>query len=216
MGEINNSKWEESTTSHSNSGGGIRRMKIEPDSKVIVRLTEDDFEHSWIHFIRGVDKDGNEAIRRVVCLGKEKCPICQLMKIIPKKTKSWGARHYFYYNVIDRNEQKERGGKFKVKLMQVGKKIHDQVYSKIKKYGLPTTYDLEVTRTGKNWNDTSYIVELDKQFPLTKKEKKRINKSSDKGGNYILSDFTAKQDIDEIMSMLKRKHRRLLKQAQEE
>jgi len=216
MGEIDNNKWESSTASHNNGGGGIRRLKINPDSKVVVRFVTDDFEHSWIHFIKGVDKDGNDAIRRVVCLGKDHCPICQLMKIIPKKTKTWGARHYFYYNVIDRQEQEKNGGKFKVKLMQAGKKIHDQVYSKIKKYGLPTTYDLEVTRQGKNWNDTVYLVELDKQFPLTKKEKKRINKSPENGGAYNLTDFTAKQDVDEIMALLRKKHRRLLKQAQEE
>lgn len=209
----NKSKWSEGVVQPRSSGGGssmYRILKIVTGEKYIVRLTEDNYEHGWIHWIEGVDKDGNLAKRKVVCLGKEKCPVCQVMKLSPEDTVKWKAKHVYFMNIIDRGHQKENG-KTRVHLLQCGSMLYNDIAAIIEKYGLPTTYDMEIKRTGIEWKDTKYKAMLDEKYPLTEKELKRIAKTPEEGGNYNLLDQVARKDVDEILLCMRKRHRNLLK-----
>jgi len=210
----NKKKWSDGTVKPAGEGKSLqfRVLKIVTGKKYIVRLTEDNYEQGWIHWIEGVDKDGNIATRRVVCLGKDKCPVCQVMKLIPDETKKWKAKHVFFMNIIDREHQKENG-KTRVHLLQCGSMLYNDIAAIIEKYGMPTTYDIEIKRTGTTWETTKYKAMLDEKYPLTEKELKRIARPPEEGGNYNLLEQVAKKDVDEILTCMRKRHKKLLKET---
>lgn len=188
-------KYRSSSTGISENREVIRRMKLVL-GKNIIRLASKDFEKAWVHYFEGVRSDGNIGIRKVVCLGKAGCPLC-------KKEKS--AKCEWYFNVIDRIEQKENKGKFEVKLLTVGKTIFEQIRELAidDEYGNPELYNLKITRKGKGKFDTKYsVVASTKKYSLKEVELSVVNKESKDGGAYKLEDFIQKNTKAEILEML--------------
>lgn len=170
-------------------GDDTRRMKFIVGTNVI-RIVEDNFEDAWVHYFKNDEGDK----RRAICLGKGKCPLCG------KKKK---ATHRFYFNIIDRKEQKETG-ETKIKVMEVGKMIYDQVRDLAldEEYGDPTQYNLKITRTGEGLKTKYSVRASNKQFGLTKEEEKVLEVETEDGGIYDLSFFVTKQSRSEILEML--------------
>ncbi len=172
-------------------GEGIRRMKIVPGVS-IVRIVEDNFENAWVHHFK--DKEGK--LRRAICLGKSNCPICESGNKASKR---------YYFNVIDRKEQKQNGGEFKVKLMEVGTTIATAIKSLAldDEYGDPTQYNIKIEREGEGFKDTKYNVKASpKRYAIKEEEEKIINKQAEEGGAYDLNFFVAKQTRAELLEIL--------------
>ena len=93
MSKFNSRKKFESTQT-GGGGGDIRRFKFVVGLNV-VRIAEDNFEDAWIHYFKNAEGE----IRRAVCLGKGKCPLCE---------KGEKASHRFYFNVIDKKSKKKQ------------------------------------------------------------------------------------------------------------
>ena len=181
-------KYDKTKTS-GGEGGDIRRLKLSP-GKNIIRIVEDNFEEAWIHHFE--NKDGDK--RRAICLGKGKCPICNTGN---------KATHRFYFNVIDRKEQKV-DGKTIIRLFECGKMIYEPVRELAldEEYGNPTQYNLKINRVGEG-KKTKYGVQAStKKYPLTDKEQAIVDSETSEGGAYDLSMFVTKQTKAELLEIL--------------
>lgn len=174
-----------------NAGGGnIRRMKLQSGMNVI-RIVEDGFDECWVHHF----KDSEGKSRRAVCIGKKDCPICATGN---------KAKHRFFFNVIDRKQQKETG-KVEVKLLEVGKMVYEGIRELAldDEYGDPTQYNIKITRKGEGKNDTKYSVRAStKVYPLKKSEMEVVESETEEGGAYDLDHFTTKQTKSELLEIL--------------
>jgi len=189
MGKKFRAKDKYESTQTSGGGGDIRRMKFEVGTS-IVRIVQDNFEDAWVHYFN--DKDGKNS--RVVCLGKGKCPVCET---------GAKATHRFYFNVIDRKEQKETK-KTEIKIMECGKMIYEQIRELAldEEYGDPTQYNLKITRKGEK-KSTKYSVRAStKIYDLTEDEKEVSKSATEEGGSYDLTLFVGKQTKAEILERL--------------
>ena len=187
-----NSKKKYQNTQTSGGGGNIRRMKLVVGVN-IVRVIEDNFEDTWVHYFKNADGDK----RMAICLGKGKCPLCE------KCGKSEKATHRFYFNVIDRKEQKE-SGETVVKVMEVGKTIYEQIRDLAldDEYGDPTQYNIKINRKGEGLKTKYSVRASTKQYDLTKDEKELLEAETEDGGVYDLKSFVQKQTKGELIEML--------------
>lgn len=181
-------KYEDANTS-GGGGGEIRRLKLAV-GKNIIRIVEDNFEDAWIHHFKNSEGEN----KRAICLGRDKCPICKSGN---------KATHRFYFNVIDRKDQKAEG-KTVIKLLECGKMIFDAIKELAldEEYGDPTQYNLKINRKGEG-KKTKYSVQAStKQYPLTEEELKVAEEETAEGGAYDLNMFVAKQTRADLEAIL--------------
>ena len=179
-------KYEETDTS---GGGDKRRVKLETGLNVI-RIVEDNFEHAWVHYFKNSEKKN----KRAVCLGKGNCPLCE---------KGEKAKHRFFFNVIDRKEQKE-SGETKIKLFEVGKMINEQIkeLATDEDYGDPTQYNLKIKRKGEGLKTKYSVMASTKIYDLKDSEKKIIKLATEEGGAYDLDELIKKITKAEILRLM--------------
>ena len=196
-------KWKKGLDALSGKGGGfgdIRRVKFFPGARKI-RIAQNNYEDGWIHHILGLSDKGQPVIRRIVCPGKDICPICQLA--IKTDNEDYRAKHRYYLNVIDRKKQKKLG-KTKIMLLDVGPQIYEQIAVFIvdDEYGNPIKYDFKIIKTGKGRYRTSYKVIPMLKKPLKHSEEKALLKETAKGGPYNLKDFVAVKTPEKIKEIM--------------
>lgn len=193
------SNWQDVWETDVTEGGslGPRRMKLKPGVVSIIRLAVPFYAEAWVHHIKLAGKNGKSYIRRIVCLGKGVCPVCE---------KGNNAKHRFYYNVIDVKEMKEKNEVI-VKLLETGPEIYRQIRSIVRdedyKKHNPTSYNLKIERQGEGQYDTSYYVKASPKIkPLSQKIVDKINRPTDEGGKYNLDDQKIKLTKAEIIDIL--------------
>lgn len=179
-----------------------RRMKLVEGDNIIRIVAKEGIKQAadaWVHYFTAVNTDGGTRKTKAACLGLGNCPICDSGN---------KARHEFYFNVINRVEQKKANGKFQVHLLQCGISIAEQIKALAMddEYGNPLKYNIKITRKGTGKRDTTYIVQAArKNTPLTEDENVVINSSTDEGGVYDLTVFLTKKTKAELYEMLGKK-----------
>jgi hypothetical protein len=140
---------------------GGRYMKLEEGPNKVRIVTE--FQDYGTHSIEGTDKTGKRTFRTVVCIGKENCRYCR---------EGGKSKVQFLGWVIDRAT-----GSFK--LMKIGYKIWQQLggLANSEQYGFESTpsYDITITREGKDLNTTYTVMPDRKDTPITKLEQEQID-----------------------------------------
>jgi hypothetical protein len=103
-----------------------------------------------------------ETKKSVICIGKDKCPLCQ---------EGDNPRVQFLGWVIDRSDGR-------VKLLRIGYKIFQQIgdFAKSEEYAFDTVpdYDITIKRTGQGLDTVYSVLPARQNTPLTDKEKEMI------------------------------------------
>jgi len=125
----------------------------EGDNKIRI-ISE--FEDYGVHF-------NPKEKKSVVCLGKDKCPLCQ---------QGYKPKVQFLGWVIDRSDNK-------VKLLRIGYKIFQQIgeLAKSEEYGFDTIpdYDITIRKSGQGLETVYTVLPARQNTELTIEEKKMIS-----------------------------------------
>ena len=171
----------------------LRFIKFDKE-KTFVRIVGHKVVKVWTHYLT-YQYNGEEKKTNVVCLGKDKCPIC---------LSGNQAKRRVFYNVIDRNEQKENDGKFQVRILGIGQMVFKQIaaLANDEEYGDPTKYDLRITKTGQGLK-TEYVVHASpKPKPYTPEEIAIFKLPTEKGGMFDLETIPNRKTKEELEKLV--------------
>lgn len=158
-----------------------------PVGETIIRVVDEMPHQHWTHWI-------NKVNRSVNCPGKG-CPICE----IRKNQKAEGIP--YTYNVAKRIAiqiiNRETG---KLEIMEQGRTFFEDlrdIMADLHEQGKKLVdIDIRVRRRGEGKNDTSYRLDIDKEYPLSDKDKELIENKVD------LNEFFKSHEPSKIVRIL--------------
>lgn len=147
------------------SGGSKAEFVKFPEGITRVRVVDNAPYQRWTHYL-------NQFKRSVNCPGRG-CPICEMRKAekANKLPNKYNMTKRFAINVLNRETSRveimEQGKTFFQDLVDLRGELAEDGKSLL-------DVDIKVRRRGTGKDDTSYRLDLDKEYPLTDAEKKLI------------------------------------------
>jgi hypothetical protein len=152
-----------------------------------IRIVDEEPFQRWTHWMP-------QFKRSINCPGKG-CPICEIRKNqkANKEKETYSTANRIAIQVLNRETGKleimEQGRTFFEDLRDIMEELHDNNKKLI-------DVDIKVKRRGEGKDDTSYRLDIDKEYPLTEEDKKLINNKIN------LSELFKPHDIDKILRLL--------------
>lgn len=129
------------------------------------------YQHRFLEFSYVKDGETKKSKRNIVCIGKDKCPICKVIGD-NKEHGNRAARRNVRY-VIDRTDGE-------IKILDYGVGIRDGIQAlfknedKVDEKGTPFDYDIVIIKTKGDGDKISYSVQDAKKLALTKVEQDAV------------------------------------------
>ncbi len=176
--------WDFDSKSKSNTKHNFTKF---PVGITRIRIVDEEPFQRWTHWMP-------QFKRSINCPGKG-CPICKIRKNqrANKEKETYSTTNRIAIQIINRETGKleimEQGRTFFEDLRDIMEELHDKNKKLI-------DVDIKVKRRGEGKDDTSYRLDIDKEYPLTEEDKKLINDKID------LSELFKPHDINKITRLL--------------
>lgn len=172
--------------SPSNNGNKSEFTKF-PVGVTRIRIVDGEPFQRWTHWMQ-------QFKRTINCPGKG-CPICEIRKRqkANKEPYTYNVTKRIAIQVLNRETEKleimEQGKTFFEDLRDIMEDLYDQDKKLI-------DVDIKVKRRGEGKDDTSYRLDIDKEYPLTENDKELIKNKID------LKEFFKPHEIDKITQLI--------------
>lgn len=152
-----------------------------------IRIIDNEPHIRWVHWIQQVKRNVN-------CPGKD-CPICKIRKEqqANKETPTYNMSRRFSMQILNRETEK-------IELMEQGITFFEDIRDlmrDLKEEGKALIdVDLKVRRRGTSKDDTSYRIDIAKEYPISDKDKKEIENKLD------LSEYFTPHTPEQITALI--------------